>query len=220
MAAALADDFCDFVLTAFELVGESVIALRLLHRVEVFALDVFDDHDLERIGVADIDRHDRHFVQPGDLRRAPAPLACDDLIPILHAAHRPHHDRLDHAVLLDRVGELAELGVGKIAARIARIGLQEFDRHLALRARPIQMRGLAADIPDQTCKTAPQSRTRFLGHRQLPWIQVKALLFTSSCHSPSFRGARKSREPGILTLFILASRDFNPLVRIVRNDVA
>src|SRR5258705_12016804 len=35
------------------------------------------------------------------------------------------------------------------------------------------MRGLTADIPDQTCKTAPQSRTRFLGHRQLPWIQPK-----------------------------------------------
>src|ERR1700730_2410033 len=40
------------------------------------------------------------------------------------------------------------------------------------------MRGLTADIPDQTCKTAAQSRTRFVGHRQLPWIQ-----FTCSCFS-------------------------------------
>src|SRR4029077_9035293 len=44
---------------------------------------------------------------------------------------------------------------------------------LALRARSFKMRGLATDIPDQTCKTAPQSRTRFLGHRQLPWIQFE-----------------------------------------------
>ena len=58
----------------------------------------------------------------------------------------------------------------KVAARIARIGFEKFDRHLALRARPLQMRGLAADISDQTCKTAAQSRTRFVGHRQLPWI--------------------------------------------------
>jgi hypothetical protein len=34
------------------------------------------------------------------------------------------------------------------------------------------MRGLAADISDQTCKTAAQSRTRFVGHRQLPWIHA------------------------------------------------
>src|SRR5450631_1201883 len=34
------------------------------------------------------------------------------------------------------------------------------------------MRGLAADISDQTCKTAAQSRTRFVGHRQLPWIHT------------------------------------------------
>jgi hypothetical protein len=78
-------------------------------------------------------------------------------------------------VLLDRVGEFAELSVGEIAARIARIGFEEFDRHLALRARPLQMRSLAADIPDQTCKTAAQSRTRFVGHRQLPWIHLAIL---------------------------------------------
>src|SRR5439155_15709786 len=130
--------------------------------------------------------------QPGDLRRAPASLTRDDLITILHAAYRTHHDRLDHAVLLDRVREFAELGVRKIAARIARIGFEEFDRHLALRARPLQMRGLAADISDQTCKTAAQSRTRFVGHRQLPWIQLKrscSLRLTIHCHS----GARVQR---------------------------
>ena len=76
---------------------------------------------------------------------------------------------------LIEVGELAEFGIGKRAARIARIGLEEFDRHLALRARPLDMRGLAADIADQTCKTAAQSRTRFVGHRQLPWIHSQSL---------------------------------------------
>jgi hypothetical protein len=35
------------------------------------------------------------------------------------------------------------------------------------------MRGLAANITDQTCKTPAQSRTRFVGHRQLPWIQLE-----------------------------------------------
>ena len=75
-------------------------------------------------------------------------------------------------MLLDGGGELAEFGIGKCPARVARIGFQKFDRHLALVARPIDMRGLAADISDQTCKTAAQSRTRFVGHRQLPWIHL------------------------------------------------
>src|SRR6185312_9978172 len=63
-----------------------------------------------------------------------------------------------------------ELGIGELAARIARVGLEVFDRHLAVTARPFQMLGLAADVANQTCKTAAQSRTRFVGHRQLPWI--------------------------------------------------
>jgi hypothetical protein len=36
------------------------------------------------------------------------------------------------------------------------------------------MRGFTADISDQTCKTAAQSGTRFVGHRQLPWIHSNA----------------------------------------------
>ena len=57
----------------------ALIAARLFHRVEVFALNVLDDHDLQRVVVADLHRHDRHIVQAGALRRAPAPFAGDDL---------------------------------------------------------------------------------------------------------------------------------------------
>jgi hypothetical protein len=34
------------------------------------------------------------------------------------------------------------------------------------------MGGLTADVADQTRKTAAQSRTHFVGHRQLPWIHL------------------------------------------------
>jgi hypothetical protein len=34
------------------------------------------------------------------------------------------------------------------------------------------MRRFAADIADQTRQTTAQSRTRFFGHRQLPWIHA------------------------------------------------
>ncbi len=188
MAAALADDLGDVFLAAFEFVGERVIALRLFQRIEVFALHVLDDRELQRVAVVDVDRDDRHLVQACGLRRAPAPLAGDDLEAVVRALHRTHHDRLDHAVLPDRVGKLGELGFRKRAARVARIGFQEFDRHLALRARPVDMRGLAADVADQTCKTAAQSRTRFVGHRP------SSLGFTQPLPlpSPSFRGARSA----------------------------
>jgi len=78
-------------------------------------------------------------------------------------------------MLLDGIGEFAEFDVGECAARIARIGLEELDRHLALRTRAVDMGRLAADISDQTCKTAAQSRTRFVGHRQLPWVHSAVL---------------------------------------------
>jgi hypothetical protein len=119
-------------------------------------------------------------VQARDLRGTPAPFPGDDLEAILCALDRPHHDRLDHTVLLDRFGELGELSLGEFAARVARIGLDEFDRHLALRPWAILMGGLAADITDQTCKTASQSRTRFVGHRQLPWIHSSLRKFNAT----------------------------------------
>ena len=40
------------------------------------------------------------------------------------ALHRAHHDRLDHAVLLDRLGKLGEFGIGKGAPWITRVGLE------------------------------------------------------------------------------------------------
>ena len=70
----------------------------------------------------DLEHDDRNLVQAGALRRAPAPLAGDDLEVIGLAAHGAHHDRLHDAALADRVGQLVELGVGEVAPRVARIG--------------------------------------------------------------------------------------------------
>jgi hypothetical protein len=98
MAATFADDFRDLILAAFEFTGERVIALRLFHRIEVFALNVFMIA-ISSVATVDVDRYDWHLVQAGDLRcvkrRSP-----HDFVAILHAANRLNHDRLDHAVLL------------------------------------------------------------------------------------------------------------------------
>src|SRR6202012_5225773 len=68
------------------------------------------------------------------------------------------------------------------------------------------MRGLAADITDQTCKTAAQSRTRFVGHRQLPWIH-------SSYSRIEFRDrrmGRAQRNPSPLSCVMMGIASLNP----------
>jgi hypothetical protein len=108
--------------------------------------------------IGDVEHDDRHFVQVGALRRAPAPLAGDDLEVV--GAAGAHHDRLDDAALADRGGQFGELGVGEQLARIARIGAHVFDRHLALAARHALVRlRLGANVADQRSETATQSRT-------------------------------------------------------------
>src|SRR5262249_33074994 len=78
-------------------------------------------------------------------------------------------------------------------------------QHLALRARPLDMRGLATDIADQTCKTAAQSRTRFVGHRrQLPWIHSQYSKFRD-------RGmGRAKRDPSALSREKMGIAALNP----------
>jgi hypothetical protein len=103
-------------------------------------------------------------VQARALRRAPTPFAGDDLELIVGALDRTHHDRLDDAALPDRVGELAELLVGEVAARVARVGLDEFDRRLARAAAALDDLGFIADVADERGEAAAQSRTSVFGH--------------------------------------------------------
>ena len=56
---------------------------------------------------------DRNFVQAGALRRAPAPLAGDDLVIVRYPAQRAHDDRLNDAALAQRSRKLFKLGVGE-----------------------------------------------------------------------------------------------------------
>ena len=60
-------------------VDQLLIALGLLDRVEVLALDILDQRDLGGRGVVEIADDRRDSVQLRPLRRAPAPLAGDDL---------------------------------------------------------------------------------------------------------------------------------------------
>ena len=80
VAAALADDPGDGFLGAVEALDHHRVAARLFQGIEVGALDVLDDGDLEHLQVVELAHQGRDLMQAGQLRRAPAPLAGDDLI--------------------------------------------------------------------------------------------------------------------------------------------
>ncbi len=62
-------------------------------------------------------------------------------------------------MFLDRLRKVGEIGIAKGAARIARIGLNEFDRHLAIaRRQPADARYRRfVDLADESRKAATQS---------------------------------------------------------------
>src|ERR1043165_5271006 len=70
MRPALADDLGDLVLAVVEFFGERRIAVRLFERIEIGALHVLDDRDLERLLVAHLDQDHRHIVHTPALRAA------------------------------------------------------------------------------------------------------------------------------------------------------
>ena len=73
----------------------------------------------------------RECARGSRARRAPAPLAGEDLV--LRVVHRPHHDRLDHAARADRFRELVERGFVHARARLVLARTKQ--RHRQLRER-------------------------------------------------------------------------------------
>ena len=124
-AAVLADPLGDRVLGQPELVDQPLVRRRLLERPQVGALQVLDQRALQRRALLDVLDHDRDLVQPGALRRPPAPLAGDQEVAAVGA--RPHHQRHDHAVRLHRVRQLAELGLVEPAPRLLGAGVELLD---------------------------------------------------------------------------------------------
>jgi hypothetical protein len=92
-----------------ELLDQPVQGIGLFQRVEVLALDVLDQRHGDG-GAVRPRRGPRRGSpgQAGQLRRAPAALAGDDLVACLCRADRPHHDGLHHTLGLDGVGQILQ----------------------------------------------------------------------------------------------------------------
>jgi len=125
--AILADRLCHLRLRQPEIVHELLVALGLFHRVEVGALEVLDERQSEeRLVVEDLD--DRRDLGPAEPSGGTeTPLAGDELV-ALSTRRRPHGDRLQQAVGLERGLEFGELLGLERLARLIRVGANARDR--------------------------------------------------------------------------------------------
>ncbi len=80
MTAALADDARKVLLGVVVALDQEPVPLPFLDRVQVLALHVLDDGDLDRFLIVQCTDDHRHVVKIGELGRAPAPFAGDDLV--------------------------------------------------------------------------------------------------------------------------------------------
>ncbi len=98
------------------LFDETTERLGELDRVEVLALHVLDERELEGDVGRDVLHDDHHFTEARLLRCAPPSLAGDDLEAVLTGRGATYDDGLQDSVLADRGGELLEgLGVEVLA---------------------------------------------------------------------------------------------------------
>ena len=104
----------------------------------------------------------RNLAQPRALRRAPAPLAGDDLEAA--AVDRPHEDRLHHALLADRLGELGERRVVHARARLVLARTHAVDRDRLQRV----VAGAGSSVPPRKQRVESAAKSLRVGSSSRP----------------------------------------------------
>jgi hypothetical protein len=109
---------------------EGAVGLGLFDRVEVGALEVLDQRELEQLAVVlDLPDHDGDDREPGALRGPPPSLPGDDRVSA--CTGWGYDDGLDHALSPDRGRELLEPGVVEGDARLEPVGVELRDGQAA-----------------------------------------------------------------------------------------
>src|SRR3989454_8532919 len=120
----LAEQLRDFAMAVPVPRDEVRQALGFLERREILALQVLDEGELERILYL---AHERgQPIEAGELRRPETPLPGHDLEA---GRGRPHHDRLQEPVRLDRRRQLAELLVVEVLTWLIGVRVHVPERH-------------------------------------------------------------------------------------------
>ena len=84
------------------MLDEPLVGLGFFDGVEVLALDVLDEGDLERFRLRHVADDDRQLVQARPLRGAPSPLAGDEEVSVAVPADEQWKE---HAAAADRLAQ-------------------------------------------------------------------------------------------------------------------
>ena len=95
-----------------------LIPERLVHRVDVGAVQVLVDLRVEHLIVGHVAEDDRYFLESGCRGGAPAALAGDDLEPTFLGGS--HEERFEHALRLNALGQFAQPLLVEVLARVGR----------------------------------------------------------------------------------------------------
>ena len=110
-----------------EFVHQTLQTLRLFNRIEVFALDIFNQAHRQRLFVANALNHHWNFGQPRQLTGTPPALAGNQFV--LRQAVLAHDNRLDHALRFNRIGQLLQAFVVHLRTRLIAPRLDVAHRH-------------------------------------------------------------------------------------------
>ena len=80
MAAAFADNASDIFLGMIIVIDQPRISTRLIHGVQIGALNILDQRQLQAFRIRYVLDQNRHIVQPRHLGRPPAPLSRNDFV--------------------------------------------------------------------------------------------------------------------------------------------
>ncbi len=116
----------DFVVAELELAGETVECVGYFDGIEVLALDVLDEGDLEEAVVGDVLDGNGNIGDAGEACGTPAAFAGDELVAAVPWAD---DEGLNDAVGADGVGKFLEALRLEYGSWLKRIGVDEIDRN-------------------------------------------------------------------------------------------
>jgi hypothetical protein len=129
----LAHSLRDVFLGQAELLDQLAVGERLVDRVEVGALHVLDERDLQLRAVGELANERGDPFEADQASRSHASLAGDELVPVQRLGDE---DGLEHTVLPDACRELLEDGVVDPVTWLVGVGRDPRQRHLDDRSGP------------------------------------------------------------------------------------
>ena len=113
-----------FVLREVKFFHQAVECARLLDGIQILALNVFDERELERLLVAYFSQDNRHAQKLRALRSAPSALSRDELV---SRADLSHNERLDDSARANGLRQFLECRFRKSRSRLIRARIDQVD---------------------------------------------------------------------------------------------